>query len=119
MTWWMAIIATALGRGSGADGASEDLDEEGDEGEGDAEGVRGRQTRGFGPRFSRVKAFRWFLCFSLRRVFCNPSKRHGVEDVGGVAGIGDVDVTAGVNDVGRVFGGPWCSASAATMGRGD
>ena len=59
------------------------------------------------------------LCFSLRRAFNNPSLRHGMEDVGGVAGIGDVDVTAGVNDVGRVFGGPWCSASAATMGRGE
>ena len=32
-------------------------------------------------------------------------KRHGVEDVGGVAGIGDVDVTAGVGGVERVLGG--------------
>ena len=27
------------------------------------------------------------LCFSLRRAFKNPPKRHGAEDVGGVAGI--------------------------------
>jgi len=37
------------------------------------------------------------LCFSLRRAFNNPPKRHGVEDVGGVAGIDDVDVVTGVN----------------------
>jgi len=42
-----------------------------------------------------------------------------VEDVGGDAGIDDANVAAVVNDVGRVLGGPWCSASAATMGRGE
>jgi len=90
----------------GADGASRDRDEEGD-GEEDAEGVRGKRTQGFGPRFSRVEAFRWFLRFSLCRAFLNPPKRNGVEVVGGVAGIDDVDVIAGVNGVGRY--------SAATM----
>ena len=45
------------------------------------------------------------FCFSLCRPFNNPPKRHGVGDVGGVAGIDDVDVIAGVSDVGRVLGG--------------
>ena len=59
------------------------------------------------------------LCFSLLRAFNNPPKRHGVEDVGGVACIDGVDVTAGIDDNGRLLGGPWCSASAAAMGRGE
>jgi len=53
MTWWMAMIATALGRGSGADGANEDRDEERDEGGEDAEGVRGRRAMPEGARSLR------------------------------------------------------------------
>jgi len=45
------------------------------------------------------------LCFSLRRAFNSPPKRHGVEDVGGVADIDYADVVTGVNYVGRVLGG--------------
>ena len=41
----------------------------------------------------------------MRRAFNDPPKRHGEEDVGGVAGIGDVGVAAGVSDVGRTLGG--------------
>jgi len=60
-------------------------------------------------------------CF-LRKTFKNPPKRHGVEDVDGVAGGAggdDVDVVAGVNDAGRVLDGAWCSASAAAIERGE
>jgi len=46
----------------------------------------------------------------LHRAFNNPPKRRGVEDVGGVVGIDDVDVAAGVNYVGKVLDG-----SAAAM----
>ena len=45
------------------------------------------------------------LCFSLRRAFNNPPLRHGMKDVGGVAGFDDFNVVAGVNYVGRVLGG--------------
>jgi len=53
MTMWMAMMATARGRGSGADGASTDRDEEGGEGKKDAEDVRGRRTIPEGARSLR------------------------------------------------------------------
>ena len=40
-----------------------------------------------------------------QRPSLKPAERHGVEDVGGVAGIDGADVAAGVNYVGRVLGG--------------
>ena len=53
------------------------------------------------------------LCFPLHRAFNNPPKSHGVEDVGGVAGIDDADVVAGVNYAGKgTRRRPWCSLSS-------
>jgi len=53
MTSWMAMMAAALGRGSGADGEKENRDEEGDEGEEDSEGVRGKRAMLEGARSLR------------------------------------------------------------------
>ena len=83
------------------------------------------------PRVSMISMVAWYqrcwkgcwtrwtivvgLCFSfsLRRALKKPPKRHGVEDVGGVAGIDDADVVAGVNYAGKgTRRRPWCSLSS-------